>query len=58
MDVVWKKAQKEAAASLDQFGLKMSVFAAQCPIDLDWMMGDGFTLTEAEKMVLAATLPV
>jgi Domain of unknown function DUF29 len=58
MDVVWKKAQKEAAASLDQYGVAMPMFSSLCPVDLDWMMGDGFTLTEAEAMVLAAILPV
>lgn len=58
MDVVWKKAQKEAAASLDQYGLKLPMFAPQCPVDLDWMMGDGFALPEAEAMVLAAQMPV
>lgn len=58
MDGVWKKAQKEAATELEQYGTAMPAFAPVCPVDLDWMMSDAFCLSDAEKMVLAAMHPL
>lgn len=56
MDAVWKKAQREAALALGQHGVSPKSFEISCPLDLDWMMGEDFTVEAARGMVVAAVI--
>lgn len=56
MDGVWKKAQREAALALAQYGLSPKSFETSCPVDLDWMMGEEFTVEAARDQVSSAVI--
>jgi hypothetical protein len=54
MDIIWRKAKREAGLNLKQHGMELPSLSSDCPVDLDWMMGDAFTVDEAKAMVAAA----
>lgn len=54
MDEVWAKAQKQAALDLEHFGEAMPSLPKACPFDLDWMMGEDFTVAEAKSVMAGA----
>jgi hypothetical protein len=56
MDGVWKKAQREAALVLAQYGVSPKSFETSCPVDLDWMMGEEFTVEAALDQVSSAVI--
>ncbi|WP_165910213.1 DUF29 family protein [Rhodovulum bhavnagarense] len=56
MDAVWKKAQREAALALGQHGSSPKSFESSCPVDLDWMMGDEFTVEAARNQISSAVI--
>ena len=56
MDGVWRKAQREAAHALAQHGVTPKSFETSCPVDLDWMMGEDFTVEAARDQVSSAVI--
>ena len=57
MDKVWRKARKEAAVRLRQSGISPVSLPDDCPLDLDWMVGDDFEIDFALGSVRSSVEP-
>lgn len=53
-DGIWEKAKRQASLDLGRLEAEMPMLPETCPVDLDWMMGDDFTVVKARAIVASA----